>query len=782
MNIIYNVTNNRCYNDSDGSINITSISFTPTESVDFASYEIVWYGGISNTQLSNNNKIAVDLPNGIYSFRLVSLSSSEISDLYTINITSPPALVIDNIYHSEYSCGSNGSIEIYISGGSAPYSYRVGPLVNITNSAFSSFTNLEAGTYSISIEDSNGCLVQAENIELLDSNIEFNLTQISTPISPDSYADLEFNITGNGPFELSFISQTTQEITKINSFETSHIKNILDNTFYYYINDKIYPDTYTLTIKDRSGCSISADMEVTNTAEIFVDINASSNTNSDLFTINSTLPIFDTLLIPYKLIFNNSEQWNHIKKHNLKNYLSIIINDQTYKFLITRTMLNKYCTDSNKIEILKLGNTSKDWFFYLQLAPAISLATNPEFINAKIELDIDGAKFPITLGLNNNQQLDSENLSLIRGSFIIAGIIDNQFSDSDKCYITTNNEITNSENYDFLVKNITVSNHRNLYSNSIVTIINFLDNFNLLIDTVTLNQNFCELSIDDYQYLLNIKHLLLTLNNFNYNDSIYVYSVSEYGNGSLMVNVKGQDYFYLINETVINTYNIEYFYFTEDSTKLSNLLLNNELLSNIFSVYNMKNGFYILRIKDKYNNKPKYITNNRTTIEYNDHYTSAKQYIQLYNPNILDLFLYGDILAYIPKKNNDNILNTLDNIPTINLNIFINNQSPTSNNTNIIKTISQTNDTTNTSSLTIKISPTLTKCVITGPNNYQLDISQDTKLINMIPGVYIIQGNEQDLFDKNLFSNYVRVLVDKNSEIITSIKFNSYKDKVLIKE
>lgn len=782
MNIIYTTTNNNCYSDSNGSINITSISFTPTESVDFASYEIVWYGAISNTQLSNNNRIAIDLPNGTYSFRLISLSSSSISDLYTINITSPSQLAIDNVYHSQYSCGSNGSIEIYVSGGAAPYSYRVGPFVNNTNSTFSSFTNLDPGIYPISILDANNCLIESDDIELLDSNIEFNLTQVSTPVSPNSYANLEFNITGNGPFELSFTSQTTEQIIQIDSFDTSYIQKITDNTFYYYISNKIYPDNYILTIKDRFGCSISSEIEVTNSVEMSVDIGISANTNSDIFTINPTLPIFDTLLIPYKLISNNSPQWDYIKNHNIKNYLSIIINDQIYKFIITRTMLNKYCIDDNKIEILKLGNTSKDWYFYLQLAPAINLAANPEFINAKIEIDINGSKFPIILGLNNNQQLDSENLSLIRGSFIIAGIIDNQFNDNNKCYVTTTDQITSSENYDFLVKNIVVSNHRNLYSNNVVTIINFIDNFNLLIDTVTLNQNFCELSIDDYQYLLNIKHLLLTLNNFNYNDSIYVYAINEYGNGSLMASVKGQDYYYLIDETVINEYNIEYFYFTEESTQLSNLLLNNELLTNVFSVYNMKNGFYILRIKDKYNNKPRYITNNRNTIEYSDHLTSAKQYIQTYNPNILDLFMYGDILAYIPKKNNDSILDTLNNIPTINLNIFTNNILPISNNSNAIKIVSQTNDTTNTSSLTVKISPTLTKCVITGPNNYQLDISQDTKLINIIPGVYIIKGNEQDLFDKNLFSNYVRVLVDKNSEIITSIKFNSYKDKVLIKE
>jgi len=443
-------------------------------------------------------------------------------------------------------------------------------------------------------------------------------------------------------------------------------------------------------------------------------------------------------------------------------------------------MLNKYCLDDNKIEILRLGNTDKDWFFYLQLAPSINLNKNPEFMNSKIELKTSDSTIPITLGLNDHQQLDNNNLSLIRGSFIVSGLVDSQFKNGEKCYISTSDQISDINQYDFMVKDINIAMHRNLYSVGLVTIINFLENFKTLISTVSLHQNFCDLNILDYQYLLNIKNLLITLNNFNNNNNIFIYNINEQGNGSIISSIRNQNEFYFFNETVQNEIYINYSYFKEDSEKLSSLFLNNKLVENILSISNIRTGFYIIKIKDKFNNKPSIIINNNKTIEYSIHNTEAKQLIQIYNPKIISLFEDADILVYVPKTNNDSILDKFSNIPTI---VKINiNSSMTFMPERQNKIIAQTNDPNNKSTLNIKISPNLTKCIINGPNNYLLKIDTDTKLINMIPGVYTIVGNEEDLLAKNLEQNYNRILVDKNSETNVIIKFESYKDKILIKE
>lgn len=780
MDIQYKTTNNLCFTDTNGSIDITTINLTTAEANLFVPYTIEWFGDIEEAVLSNNKRILTSLKNGTYSFRLVNSSNSNItSDLYTINITSPSQLTIDRVYSSEASCGENGYIQIFIDGGIPPYNYSIVYNLSTSSNTDFKFENLEPGTYDISVTDANGCVATSDSITIIDSSIDFEIDQVISPSQPDTNGGLSFSITGYGPFGLSFESVTDSSIINFDSFDTTNLDTIIDNT-YNYIIDTLNPGQYNLYIKDRYGCVSVVDVEIPNTDPVIANINVSSDTTQNIFTLNNTLPIFDTLLIPYKFIVNNTIEWQNIKQYNVKNHLPVIINGSTYNFLISRTMLNKYCLSDNKIEVLKLGNTDKDWFFYLQLAPAINLNNNPEFINATIELKTPEVNIPITLGLNEHQQIDSNNLSLIRGSFIISGIADAQFKDNNNCYVSTTDTITEADQYNFVVNNIKTAIHRNLYSAGLVTIINFLENFKILIGTVSLNQNFCDLTIEEYQYLLNIKDLLITLNNFNYLNDIYIYSINNTGSGSIILSTKIQKEFYFFNETVQNETLINYYYFNDKSKNLSNIMINNHVAENILSLYNIKTGFYIIRIKDKYNNVPYSIIYNNKTVQYQTHSIAAKQYIQQYNPNILPFFQDGDILAYVPKSSTDPIMLSLINIPTtpmINTSISLLpiNEVP-------LQIISQTLDTTNNSSLTIKISPNFTKCVIQGPNNYLLEIDKDTKLINMIPGVYIITGKVEDLLVKNLYDNYYRILVDNNNDYTINIKFESYQDKILIKE
>lgn len=781
MDIEYNSINNLCFSDSNGIIDITVINLTEPESLLFGSYTIEWFGDLTNTILSNNKRTLSNLKNGTYSFRLVNLENPNItSNLTTINITSPNQLFIKNIYSSQFSCGNNGFIQIFISGGQSPYTYTLNGVSNTISANNYKFENLNPGIYNLNIIDANGCSVSSSGIELLESIINLNIDQIISPKQLNDVGGMSFSITGSGPFGMTFESRNSQDIINIDKFDTTYLKSISNSTYNYIVNN-LYPGDYNLTITDKNNCVNNFEIDIPNIDPIVVNINVSTDTTQNIFTINNTIPIFDTLLIPYKFIVNNTKEWQAIKEYNLKNYLSISINGQIYQFLIARTMLNKYCLDDNKIEVLRLGNTDKDWFFYLQLAPSINLNDNPEFMNSKIELKTSDSTIPITLGLNDHQQLDNNNLSLIRGSFIVSGLVDSQFKNGEKCYISTSDQISDINQYDFMVKDINIATHRNLYSVGLVTIINFLENFKTLISTVSLHQNFCDLNILDYQYLLNIKNLLITLNNFNNNNNIFIYNINEQGNGSIISSIRNQNEFYFFNETVQNEIYINYSYFKEDSEKLSSLFLNNKLVENILSVSNIRTGFYIIKIKDKFNNKPSIIINNNKTIEYNIHYTEAKQFIQIYNSKITSLFEDGDILVYVPKTNNDSILDKFSNIPTI-AKTNINNNSiafiPQRQN----KIIAQTNDPNNKSTLNIKISPNLTKCIINGPNNYLLEIDTDTKLINMIPGVYIIVGNEEDLLAKNLEQNYNRILVDKNSDTNVIIKFESYKDKILIKE
>lgn len=773
MDIKFNIINNLCFAATDGAIDITSINLTEAEILSFGEYRIEWLGDLEHAVISNNQRILTNLKNGTYSFKLISLFNNITSNIYRINITSPDLLEIQNINISKISCENNGYVDISISGGVPPYTYCLNGSSHISSLNHHKFENLFPGTYSLTVIDLNKCFA-SHNFIIEASNIEILIDQIISPQKVNGVGGVSFGVVGNGPFSIVFESENTSRIVRIGPFDTDYITNINNNQYNYIINN-LYPDNYNMIITDNNGCTKTQSIHIPNIDPILVRVNVSADTTQNIFPINQTIPIFDTLLIPYKFIINNTLEWQTIQSYNINNYLPVTIDEKNYKFLITRTMLDKYILTDNKIEILKLGNTDKDWFFCLQLAPSINLDNNPEFINAKIELiSKNSTNIPITLGLDINKQLDTDNISLIRGSFIVAGIIDAQFKNKTACCLSRTNQISDINQYDYRVENIKVSTHRNLYTQGVVTIVNFIEN---LIGTTSLYQNFCDLDTSQYNNIINIKNLLISLNQPN---DIFIYATGEQGNGSIVSSVRYQKEFYFLNQTIKNHIYINYYYFNEDSIKLSNLLLNNELAQNILSLSDIKSGFYIIKIKDEYNNTPYVIINNERSIVYETHHVEAKALIQQYNPNILPFFQNGDILVYVPKTNNDSILDQILNIPTIskiNINspIFIRPKSH-------LQTVSQTQDSNNTSSMNIQISPPLTKCIINGPNNYFLEINRDTKLINMIPGVYTIKGNEEELRAKNLYQNYIRILVDKNREINTNIKFESYKDKILIKE
>ena len=56
------------------------------------------------------------------------------------------------------TCTSNGAIEVSPFGGKSPYSVTLGAVTNTNVSTSTTFTNLQVGTYSITITDANGCV------------------------------------------------------------------------------------------------------------------------------------------------------------------------------------------------------------------------------------------------------------------------------------------------------------------------------------------------------------------------------------------------------------------------------------------------------------------------------------------------------------------------------------------------------------------------------------------------------------------------------------------------
>lgn len=759
-------TNGNGPTSGSGTIN-TSIYLANSGQVVYDISSIVSSGSITPILYSGS----VATPSGLVFEDSVSSNNQSL-------VTIPRSVFIKDVKSTNSTCNNNGSITIYIDGGVPPFRYSIGSISSNSTSNNYTFNNLSPGEYNITVIDSTNFVSSYEDsIVIEDLNISLTINNIYQPTILDSFARIEFDVFGVGPFDIIFTDTSTMNTVEIGAFDNKYLYSTINNTYQYIIDDVIIPGTYLVTVTDRSGCKITEEITVPNISPLSVNVSVVAD---DPVSINSpivSLDIFDTLLIPYKHIQDNSDLWQLVKEHNLKDNIYLWINNEKYEYKIVRTMLDKYCLDEDKIEILKLGNSYEDWYFYIYIAPSIDLTSSQSLIDAKIELGSydESSLFKVVLGLSEDGQLEKDKPSLIKGSIILNGI---NFSDIVNG-LSANVSVGISEaglgSNDFELKNIKKSYLTNIYTTGVVTAINFLENFNVLNEYVSITQTSCQTTQENYEYLLSIKKLLLTINNFNNLNGIYLF------NNNNTLHTGQLSCFATVHSPMIthtgsaeNFYTTEYFTFDSSSDHVSRFIINNQEVKDVGVISNIDSRYVIARIKDNYNNMPKNISyDSGSNASYDDHFVKSQQIIQKFNPKILHDFKYGDILIFVPSAADATPLDPNPTPPTPT-------PTPTTPPTNTVTLIEMSKDSTETSSLQVNVFPLNTKCIIYGPHNYTKQFIGNVIFTNMVPGIYKIIGEINDLRTKNLYQNEYRIIINKNTATSQIVEFFSYANQLFI--
>ena len=168
---------------------------------------------------------------GTYSVTATDAGGCSVSAAYTL--TSGSTVTIDSSRVRNITCNgaANGSIIVYASGGAPPLTYVWTPSEPNTDT----LTGLSAGSYSVTVTDRFGCSASASYV----------ITE-PTPIANDSVVEVDVTCTASGSLlvvdtggvaPLSYVwsgGQTTDSITNQPA------------------------GTYTLTVTDAHGCSITA--------------------------------------------------------------------------------------------------------------------------------------------------------------------------------------------------------------------------------------------------------------------------------------------------------------------------------------------------------------------------------------------------------------------------------------------------------------------------------------------------------------------------------------------
>ncbi len=186
-------------------------------------YNYNWSNG-ANTATANN------LAAGTYTVTITDASACETTS--TVTISQPTALNVTSTTNNVACNGGNdGSATINASGGTAGYQYNIGS----GNQGSNTFSNLSAGSYTVTITDANGC-TDTENLSITQPTTALSVSTSTTDVACNGGNDGAVNITATGG--------TAGYQYNIGT------GNQGSNTF-----SNLSAGSYTVTVTDANGCT-----------------------------------------------------------------------------------------------------------------------------------------------------------------------------------------------------------------------------------------------------------------------------------------------------------------------------------------------------------------------------------------------------------------------------------------------------------------------------------------------------------------------------------------------
>jgi uncharacterized repeat protein (TIGR01451 family) len=311
INVTGAIINVSCFGANNGSIDVTATGSNMP-------YVYLWNNGATTQDLTG-------LAAGTYFLTVYDANLCQESRSFTVS--APTALNLTGIV-TDISCTvSSGSIDLTVTGGVWPYTYDWSHIAGTNNPA--DLFNLSAGAYGVTVTDANGC--SRSEVFIVSNLATFNLTGVVTPSScsvptgsidltvtggatPFSYNWSDIN-TGIEPQDRSNLSAGSYTVTVTDNTACSVVRtfvvtnqtnlNVTGNVTpascdanngsinltvtggaspYVFVWSHIagQPDpedvtglpvgTYTVTVFDAVGCSVTRTFLVTSPPQLFINL------------------------------------------------------------------------------------------------------------------------------------------------------------------------------------------------------------------------------------------------------------------------------------------------------------------------------------------------------------------------------------------------------------------------------------------------------------------------------------------------------------------------------
>lgn len=776
MDISYTQANVTCNGLSNGRITIGAITLTSEESALYGNaYVLDWTDNV--TSLNDTGTIASNLAAGTYGLRLI--GNSNVSDYEYFTITEPAALDIYKIKNFNNPCDTISSIDVYVSGGTPPYRARYGTYSKQSDTSPISITGIiVAQTTNITVTDANACSASSDaEISTLFTNMNYNISGVVAPLIYDDHLS-GFEITvaqGAAPYKfIIFESENNVKgdvVAETDILDTSIVVRNSGNTYSYDLSELIYPGSYIIEIIDSNNCHKDTTQQtVPNSAPLVISSNSTSNTTNNLVTGVDLNDVYDTILIPYKMIQNDSDMLDFIKGLRYKSKIKMKVGDLEYQQNIIKFNKDTSQYASNILPILHLGPSTLDWFFEINISRGFQIDDN--ILTDKAIMMVGDKEYDLIPRLDNS----TSTCKIIKGNFVtsstVALSLGFETGQTIGFYIDGDTErllfasLEAADVYDLV----------DIHQPGYMLCVNLLhsDKLNSLISTTTETVDF---SLDEMRYIADTRKVLDRFNGIQSPMYIAIQDKNE-SNGTIGLTISG-------GSPQNNTYYVSHKYVGENNV-LQDIYYNDAIYKGL-NLSGLPPGTYISKVSDQYGNIPTTLNNN----PYSDHYTFAVNHIiNVLHTDVDSLnFKYGDILNIVTdisdNTNTDNtIASTEDNSSSF-VDFLTDPVDPpaTSEDTGG-QSVAATSTTSSTSfpvtenssynnSLNI-IGPTDVSSIISGPNGFSKTFTGSIKLINMPSGVYTIVGKEQDLYSLKKLGRTVKVYMYNNLTESITIQYKSY--------
>ncbi|MFM7822458.1 MAG: SprB repeat-containing protein, partial [Bacteroidota bacterium] len=252
-----------CFAGSDGTIDLSTTGGT-------SPYSFSWSNGAITEDLAG-------LTAGSYT---VSITDANGCTAALTAIISQPldSLTIQTSSTQNIACygDSTGTIDLNVIGGTAPYQYGWS-----NGSTSEDLSNIQAGTYTITVTDANGC-TSTQSLQLSQPAAQLTITGSTTVADCINNAGGDITISPSGgtiPYAYQWSTgSTTQNLNNLPSA------------------------TYTVTITDANGCTAISDFVIVNNSFLLVQI------TSDEICVGDSAVLSVSVSVPatYQWYYNSS--------------------------------------------------------------------------------------------------------------------------------------------------------------------------------------------------------------------------------------------------------------------------------------------------------------------------------------------------------------------------------------------------------------------------------------------------------------------------------------------